>query len=248
MRIAMLSLLLLAIEPASAAPALDAAALQQAAASPCGQHSYAKRGRAPRGFVKGMALGYATAWCELRRDPAGPVARLAGTDFNAGSDALAHYGRAGGSAEQRLRALFALALGEGMRESSGNPSEGPDATVQHQTAQIAEAGLFQVSHDSLAFSPRLAELWQSWKQRPAADCALPVFMEGVKDRQRVVGEGAGAEFQQFTKACPMFAVDYAALMFRVKLQHFGPIKRREAELVAACEAMFAQVEATASCP
>jgi hypothetical protein len=236
--------------PAATAATDDAEAqiAARASASPCAHASYRKRGVAPAGFVRGMALSYAKAYCELKTQPDSVATALAGDAFAARSDALAWYGRAGGSAEQRLRALYALALGEGMRESSGNPSEGWDRSVAHQNVNIAEAGLFQVSFDSIGLSPWLRKLYADYQADPAA-CRLDVFMAGQKDRHAsVIGTGPGADFQRFTKACPAFAVEYAAVMFRVKLQHFGPIRRKEAELLPACEAMLQDIQSLAPCP
>jgi hypothetical protein len=44
------------------------------------------------------------------------------------------------------------------------------------------------------------------------------------------GTGDGKEFQRLTKACPAFAVEFAALALRNLREHWGPINRKEAEL------------------
>jgi len=232
------------------AQALDDQTLKAAAESECGQHFWKQRGRAPVGFIKGMAASYAKSWCEAHKSPNSIAAALAGTDFKPDRDALARYGKADGTPDDRLRAIYALAISEGMRESSGNTTEGYDRTVKNQTEEIAEAGLFQVSHDSLRASPLLRQLWDRYAASPS-DCNLPIFQQGVKNVNRAeVGSGKGAEFQRFTKACPAFAVEYAAVMMRANLNHFGPIKRKEAELLAACVGMFERVEIAAKplCP
>ena len=232
------------------AQTLDDQGLKVAAQSECGRHSWKQRGKAPAGFIKGMAASYAKTWCESRKSPDSIAAALAGTDFKPERDALVHYGSAGGGPEDRLRAIYALAISEGMRESSGNTTEGYDRTVKNQTEEIAEAGLFQVSHDSLRASPLLQKLWDRFAANPS-DCNLSIFQEGIKKVDRPeVGNGKGAEFQRFTRACPAFAVEYAAVMMRSNLNHFGPIKRMEAELLPACVAMFEQVEQAAAplCP
>jgi hypothetical protein len=114
--------------------------------------------------------------------------------------------------------------------------------VKQQTAEIAEAGLYQVSHDSIVGSPWLTKLYEQFKANTAA-CLRAEFMEGVKDLKRdIVGNGPGADFQRFTKSCPAFATAYAGVMFRINRNHFGPIKRKEAELLPACEAMLQAVE------
>jgi hypothetical protein len=76
-------------------------------------------------------------------------------------------------------------------------------------------------------------------------------MEGVRDKnKKVIGSGEGAHFQTLTKACPAFATEYVQVMLRSDLPHFGPIKRKEAELFSGCEAMLKEVEviADAACP
>lgn len=232
------------------AQTLDEATLKAAAQSECGRHFWKQRGEAPAGFIKGMAASYAKTWCEASKSPGSVAAALAGTSFKSERDALALYGKGGGSQDDRLRAIYALAISEGMRESSGNTTEGYDRTVKKQTAEIAEAGLFQVSHDSLRASPLLQKLWDRFAASPA-DCNLSIFEEGIKRVNRPeVGTGKGAEFQRFTRVCPAFAVEYAAVMMRANLNHFGPIKRKEAELLPTCVAMFEQVEQAAKplCP
>ena len=48
---------------------------------------------------------------------------------------------------KRLRRLFVLLMGLGMRESSGQYCEGRDRSAHNTSADTAEAGLFQVSFD-----------------------------------------------------------------------------------------------------
>jgi len=235
-------LLTLAAPPAHADPArIDEVVAQ----STCARHQWPGRGVAPRGYLLGMGRTYAKAWCELRH-PASVAARVAGTNFDAATDALAHYGRAGGSPQDRLRALYALALGEGMRESTGNASAGFNRGVRHASARDAEAGLFQVMPNSLHDSPWLGELYDQYRAQPAW-CLREVFMAGTKDRrQPVLGEGPDAQFQRFTKACPAFAVDYATIVLRTDLRKFPPVRHRKAQLVPACVAMFEEVERVAA--
>jgi len=220
---------------------IDAAVTRSA----CAQHKWPGRGLAPRGYLLGMGRSYAKAWCDLRR-PKSLAASLADTDFDARTDALALYGRAHGTPQDRLRALYALALGEGMRESTGNASAGFNRGVRHRSSQEAEAGLFQAMPNSLDDSPWLGELYDQYRARPAT-CLREIFMQGVRDhRQPVIGQGPNAEFQRFTKACPAFAVDYAALVLRTDLRKFPPVRQRKAQLLPRCEAMFADIERAAA--
>lgn len=246
--------MLVALALVTAANPVHAADLNQeigdlAAASKCAKTNWVDRGYAPTGFVKGVAVTYARLFCELRST--GETARVAaGVSANPNRDALVWYAKSGGTDVDRLRAIHALAMGEGMRESSGNFTEGRDKTVKSPTAENAEAGLFQQSYDSISSSKYLPTLLKSWQSRPQ-DCLLEVFGKGVKDRKApIVGSGSGAEFQRLTKGCPSFATEYALVMFRVNRQHFGPITRKEAQLLPVCEAMFKSLEALAEkrCP
>jgi len=221
-----------------------------ASTSSCAKHIWTDRGRAPLGFIKGVALVYSQRYCELKRHADTAVTVMAGKAAHSAKDALDLYGKAAGGDVDRLRAVFALALGEGMRESSGNTTEGYDKTVPHQTAEIAEAGLFQVSHDSLGRSSWQQRVMDQYATAPNS-CLLDTFLEGVRPKTTpVVSVGPGAEFQTRMKSCTALATDYAVIMFRVDRSHFGPITRKEAELVPECEDMLRSVEkeADANCP
>jgi hypothetical protein len=213
--------------------------------STCARHPWPGRGVAPPGYMRGMGRVYAKAWCDLRR-PKSVAAGLAGADFEAGTDALALYGKARGTPQERLRALYALALGEGMRESTGNASAGVNRAVRHRSASVAEAGLFQVMPNTLHDSPWLPQLYDQYRAHPAA-CLRETFMDGAKDRrQPVLGQGPQAEFQRFTKACPAFAVEYATVVLRTDRRKFPPVQHHRAQLLPACEDMFAEIERVAA--
>lgn len=234
----------------TASPETDQKILAIPSKSSCASHVFQKRGQAPAGYLKGIALVYAKRSCELKQHADTAVVIMSAKASDPKSDALEWYGKASGTDQDRLRSLFVLLIGEGMRESSGNPTEGYDLTVRRQNAEIAEAGLFQVSHDSLGRSIYLQKVVAQYSNNPNS-CLLNTFMEGVHDRKReVFGEGPGAEFQTQTKSCPALAVDYAAILLRVNRQHFGPINRKEAELVPECEQMLRNVEdaTNSSCP
>lgn len=234
---------------AAGAADLDQEIGEFAASSSCAKTNWNDRGRAPAGFVKGIAVTYARLFCELRTS--GETARLvAGVSSDPSKDALVWYAKSGGTDVDRLRAIHALAIGEGMRESSGNFTEGRDQTVKSPTAANAEAGLFQQSYDSMSSSKYLPTLLNAWETR-LQDCDVSLFSEGIKDRHApVVGVGLGADFQRLTKACPSFATEYALVMFRVNRQHFGPLTSKKAQLLPACEAMFRAIEPLAEkrCP
>jgi hypothetical protein len=235
------------IAPARSALAQQASALTQVVSrhddGTCAGHYWLpNRGHAPKAFVQGTLAAYRRAYCQLQAPGDSTAKFVAGTDFKPGNDALVLYGKNGGTESDRLRALYALSLGEGMMESSGNPSVGFDTTVKHQTPQIAEAGLFQVSYDSIDKSPWLRTLYKEYQEHPDR-CELATFMNGQRDHNAtVVGDGAPGDFQKFTKACPAFALEYAAIMFRVDMNHFGPVKHQKAELLPQCEALLRAAE------
>jgi hypothetical protein len=232
--------------PPTARSQTDTLIADIAARSACARHIWRNRGRAPVGYIKGMALVYAKSFCESKSS-ADTAATVMRQPLQGAEDALVHYGIGSTTEIERLRALYTLGIGLGMRESSGNTTEGRDTTVRNPTASNAEAGLFQQSFDSFNRSPALARLFDQYKANTDT-CRLETFMEGIRDKRRnVVGTGPGAEFQRFTKACPAFATEYAMVMLRVNRRHFGPINRREAEVVQQCNDMLREVETVATC-
>jgi hypothetical protein len=70
-----------------------------------------------------VALSYAKAYREVETRGDTVASFTAGQMTNSKQDALALYGKVGGSKFDSLRATYPLAIGEGMRESSGNPTE-----------------------------------------------------------------------------------------------------------------------------
>jgi hypothetical protein len=240
--------------PHPAAPQADRRIAEIAAASPCARHIWPGRGRAPVGYIKGVALTYAKSFCESRAG-GGAVDIMRRPLTRNGQDALVHYQSAlaahgvnVNSDTERLRALYTLAIGLGMRESSGNTTEGRDLTARRPTANSAEAGLFQTSFDSFNVSPALSQLFDQYRANTGG-CLLDTFREGIPRviTRPVFGTGPGADYQRFTRECPAFATEYVMVMLRVNRRHFGPINRHEAEYFQPCNNMLREVEAVASC-
>ncbi len=229
--------------------------MEIASTSACAKVSWKNRGRAPAGYMKGMALTYARSLCRQQKVAAfvpAPGALMSRASVgNTAKDALAHYGDVlanlqmpvNQSNPDTLRALYTLGLGLGMRESSGKYCTGYDTTAATHTANGSEAGLFQASYDSMGATPELRQLYNEYKSNPQR-CHLDVFKAGVScSAQEIVGVGTpGGEYQAFNKACPAFAAEYAMTLIRVLRAHFGPINRKEAEILPACEAMLGDVE------
>lgn len=215
-----------------------------AARCPCAKHQWNERGKAPVGYIKGVALTYAKSYYELKKSPNNVVKIMSREIGTADQDALAHYAIKAASDVERLRAIYTLALGLGMRESTGNTTDGRDMSVpaEKATEANAEAGLFQVSYDSFGRSAEFSALFNRYRVN-AGQCRLDVFMEGVKNKKRpLVGSGKGAKFQKFTKECPAFAVEYVMIMLRINRRHFGPINAKKAEYNQQAAKMFEQIE------
>jgi hypothetical protein len=145
-----------------------------------------------------------------------------------------------------LRHLYALMIGHGMRESSGQHCAGRDMSASNVQSDTAEAGLFQTSYNAhSASSPEFDDLMAEYGAN-GANCFLSAFAEGVSCPSAdwdCYGSGAGFDFQQLAKECPAFACETAGLTLRNLCNHYGPIVRHETELRADADRMLAQVQA-----
>ena len=210
------------------------------------------RGRAPLGYIKGMAVMFAVAQRKLAQgDPAAvEMSRAASSDSH--RDALAHYAsrfaalglRNDVSGIDTLRHLFMLMIGLGMRESSGRYCEGRDRSASNTSADSAEAGLFQMSWDAHGASRQIPRLLDEY-QANGGGGYREIFCEGVTPHRGDLdncGSGTGLRFQQLCKECPGFAVETAAVGLRNLRTHWGPINRREAELRPEADEMLQQVQ------
>lgn len=221
--------------------------------SSCADVSWKSRGRAPAGYIKGMALSYARSLCRIRG--AGslfPAAKIlmSPNSQNAKKDVLAYYKdilansgiHVNITGKEPVEAVYTVGIGLGMRESSGKYCEGWDkAAGTNRSSAEAEAGPFQTSYNSISSSPELKRLYQEYQASPDR-CMLSVFKEGVSCKsQSVLGTGAGASYQAFSKTCPAFAAEYAMTLLRLLRTHFGPINRKEAQVVPACESLLRSV-------
>lgn len=120
--------------------------------------------------------------------------------------------------------------------------EGRDLAAQNDDSETAEAGLFQTSYNLRHASPRLAELFLIYAAR--TDFA-DVFKTGVNCKEKDWknwGQGEGGAFQDLTKKCPAFAVEYAAVGLRNGRKHWGPINNRDAELRKDSDTLFQKAQ------
>jgi len=186
----------------------------------CTQYGWGNRGKAPTDYVEHVAMGAHRRSCKL----------YVKSEGSPDKDALSWYGAEPGIANQ-----FALLLGLGMRESSGRVCTGRDGSAENVTSSTAEAGLFQSSYNSMGASEELGKIYSNYKAHPELcekkiDCLTKNW-----------GAGEGVTFQALSKNCPAFAVDYNAELIRVLRKHFGPLNRKEAELIPSCAVMFEKI-------
>lgn len=226
-----------------------------ASESEIADYNWDDRGLAPAGYVKGMAVAFATVYCKLKAHNSSAREMAKADSGDADHDALTWYAdtfrELGMSNDEdgvdTLRHLFVLQFGLGMRESSGCHCEGRDMSATNVEADTCEAGLYQMSWNASSCSGEMQKLMDSYSaagENPP-QCALAIFREGVEcseDDWSCYGSGDGAEFQAMAKKCPQFAVESAAIGLRNLRQHWGPINRCEVEVRPEADAMFRAVQ------
>lgn len=254
---ASLLLALVTARPAAQAPSVIEQIGTIAANSPCARTNWRDRGVAPAAYMRGMALVFARATCQLDRPDVQVVSKARATPSVANNkiDALTWYdgqfaelGMSNGtSGVDTLRHAYTLLIGLGMRESSGQFCVGRDRSADFIAAESAEAGLFQTSFGARARHATMAALYEKYKADQSG-CLLDVFKQHVScpahDAENF-GTGEGVLWQQLSKTCPAFATEYAAVLMRVhggSRGEFGPLRTRKTQLIPACDAMLKQVQ------
>ena len=219
-----------------------------AADSACANYSWKNRGRAKVGYIKGMALSYSRSLCRLSSVNDTPSRVMAQGLGDPAKDALAHYGLNGASERVRMKQLYTMLIGLGMREASGFYGEGRDMSADNVQVETAESGLFQFSYNLNSASPALQVLFNEYRNNPER-CLLDVFKEGTTrvPSTNFYGSGVGLEFQKLARSCPAFATEYTAVGARVRRAHWGPINRKEAEYRQECENMLTDIEKATVC-
>ena len=235
--------------PSATATALTIATLADTA--DIASYQWKDRGVAPRGYVRGMAAAFGRVYCKLK-DNRDAASEMAMADSGDGAmDAIAWYADEfnalgmdnSNAGPDVLRHLFVLLTGLGIRESSGRYCEGRDMSAGNAGGETAEAGLFQVSHNSIYAHFLLSALYEQY--RGSTDFQ-DIFRDGVSCTAaswKNWGAGDGQDFQALTKACPAFAAEYAALALRKIRSHWGPIIRKSVELRPECDDLFQTVAA-----
>jgi hypothetical protein len=159
-------------------------------------------------------------------------------------DELTDAGAATNDAPAKIVSLFSIMMGLGMRESSGAHCCGADTPGdrgEETTEENAEAGLFQVSHDSVGNSTLRKDLFDAYRGRTDL---LAVFAHGVHCSAHDAinhGSGLGADFQRTMKECPLFAALYTALFLRQQRSHWGPINSHHAEVNSDAVELFSTI-------
>lgn len=222
-----------------------------AAASRIARYSWNDRGLAKIGYTKGMAVVFGVMYSRLKgSDPV--VLEMAKPAGHPDRDALRWYEsifRALGMANNvagadTLRHLFVLLMGLGMRESSGKYCEGRDRSANNITGEKAEAGLFQTSFNARSAHPFLPQIFSRYSANPVG--YREIFQERVTCRPQDwenFGAGPGVAFQELSKTCPAFAVEFAAVGVRNLRAHWGPINNHHVEIKPDCDALFLEVQA-----
>jgi Putative peptidoglycan binding domain len=235
-------------------PDLDEQIIALAANSAIAKYRWKNQGVAPLGYTKGLALAFANTLHRYNQGDSSALLMASADSYNDNKDALSWYRsnfKAKGMSNEvtgvdTLRHLYVLLMGLGMRESSGRHCCGIDtsAGVSSRKADTCEAGAWQQSWNSHVASPEIDKLFDEYKSDPSG-CLQSVFAEGVSctpAEWKIWGTGQGAEFQRLAKECPMFAVEAAGVGLRVIRRHWGPINRKEAEIVTAADEMFMDVQ------
>jgi peptidoglycan hydrolase-like protein with peptidoglycan-binding domain len=221
-------------------------------------YNWHDRGTAPTGYTRGMALAWSTVYrkwlagdssvLEMAKANTGDDAKDAISWYNSNFNSIGMHNDEPGA--DTLRHLFVLLMGLGVRESSGQHCEGRDQSASNTSSDTAEAGLFQQSANSLSASPEMQKLYDEYLSGGGLDgsqplCALDIFAEDVSCSSSdwgCYGSGKGFNFQTMCKHCPQFAVEVCAIGLRVLKDHWGPIKRKEAELRTEADDLFRLIQ------
>jgi hypothetical protein len=229
------------------------AVMQIADDSTISRYDWKDRGVAPGAYIRGMAIAFAIVVQKWLLEDTSAREMAQASTHEPDLDALAWYADVfadNGMSNERdgleaLRHLFVLLMGLGMRESSGQYCVGRDMSADNVSSDTAEAGLFQMSWNMVSSSPEMQKLFDQFDGCPAGRCSLEVFKQGVSCSQSdwsCYGAGDGYDYQKMAKNCPQFAVETAAVGLRNRRQHWGPINRKEAEVMPEADEMFASVQ------
>jgi uncharacterized protein (TIGR02594 family) len=229
------------------------AIMDVAANSAIASYSWKDRGKAPLGYIQGMALCFALALDRLNSEDDAAWEMAKANTGDEAKDVFAWYedefddeGMDNGDdveASERLRHLFVLMIGLGMRESSGRYPEGRDQSASNVSADTAEAGMFQTSWNIRSCNGNIPPLLTQYWENP---CGFrDQFKMGVTLKSSDLGNfgsGGGAQYQFLSKFAPSFHALVTAIGLRNLRQHWGPVNRYEVELKGEADAMLQAVQ------
>ena len=224
-----------------------------AAKSDLASYRWSGSGKAPIGYIKGLACTYALVLRKLQAKDSAALAMVRIVDgerdvFDHYEDKLKASGIVtdGASDVDRLRALWVILTGLGMRESSGGIDIGRDSSASNTSSDTAEAGCWQTSFNIRIASPEIEKLFHQVDNNPPPFAKIElIFSEGVKLRPGSMenfGDGDGEAFQMLCKLRPTFAAQVAAIGLRTLYTHWGPIARKEVEVRPEADELFRQIE------
>lgn len=211
------------------------------------------RGVMPIGFCNGIAVSWG---CAYRKFLATHLTFLEMAKANTGNDekdALSWYNSIFVAAGMRndvtgvdtLRHLYVMLMGLGMRESSGKHCEGRDMSASNTTSDTCEAGAWQTSWNIKSCASAMMQgLFDEYAANRDAGY-LDIYRQGISCSQANwsnYGSGAGAKFQDMSKKQPMFAAEVCALGLRKLRKHWGPINRREVQIMKEADELLIQVQ------
>jgi hypothetical protein len=94
--------------------------------------------------------------------------------------------------------------------------------------------------------PLIKTIFETYSNASLSEGLVEVFREGVNctsDQLEIFGTGPGADFQKMAKDRPAFAVEAAAVGLRNRRSAWGPITRKEAQVLPETDALLRQIEA-----
>lgn len=211
-------------------------------------------GRMSTGYFYGMMLTFAKAVCKVKEAPNGDLYSgiLTSPAGSARKDTFAHKGYVASLQGDPLVQNYSLLLSLGMLESSGMYNEGIDRSASNTNGITTEAGLFQVSYNSVNPSQVPNRIYDELMTRynrgqDATACMTGLFQldQRLSKNTKSFGSGAALEFQNAMKSCPAMAAEYMSILLRRDVNHNGPLKREEAQPSKECSEALTVVKRVA---